>query len=537
MKQIKNIIFGYLKKNRIKCIVVCITFLLASLLALLPAKFTQLIIDDGFLKKDYSIIVKYAFVLLLIYCGKVIGDFYSNRIFIDISSGILKKIKDEIYNRILFIDMKFFSNEVGYINSRINEIHNIDALFSTQTLNMVSLIVQFICALIILININWKFLLIMMIPLPFFVIIAFMSTKKISKQIRDSFDDSAKYSGKINESLSGMESIRTQALETKEKDKISEYNNRMINSAKKQSNTFNGFSSSLSLLSNLYTVLTYVIGGIFCVKNEMSFGEFLAISTYMGKLYSPVFSSSSMILLLEPALVSIRRVGEFFFSNSNDKGKDEIELIDNIKSVKFENVDFEYEKRKVLKNLSFQINSGEKILLGGKNGSGKSTICRLILKLYTVTKGEILINGKNINKIKKASLIDNIVYVPQKCFMFNDTIENNIRYGINIIDEKLYKQTIIGLGIDKLTDRIKCENNGFVGENGKNLSGGEIQKIALCKAICRKPKFIILDEATTNLDEMSKMYIKEYLKKLDAICIIIDHTRFFNDICSGEINL
>lgn len=220
MNEVNHIILRYIKQNMKKVAITIIIFLMGSILSLIPAKITQLIIDSGFMNKDLNLIILLAFGLLIVYIGKVVSEFITNKIFINLSSGLMKCLKDEIYNRILTLDMSFFSNnEVGYINSRISEISQIDILFSAQTLGLISSAVQFVFSIAILLSINWKFLSIMMIPIPIFIVIMRKTTKIIRNQIKESFDNSAKYAGKINESISGIENIKAQSLEKKKKKK------------------------------------------------------------------------------------------------------------------------------------------------------------------------------------------------------------------------------------------------------------------------------------------------------------------------------
>ncbi|MDI3508259.1 MAG: hypothetical protein PWP48_714 [Clostridiales bacterium] len=540
MNKVFNIIWDYIKTKKATTLFAIILFLMGAGLALVPAKVIQLIIDDGFGQKNFQRIIVLCMVLLAVYIGKVISDYITQKLFIDMSSSLLKILKDEIYNKILSLDMSFFTkNEAGYINARMNEVNSIDSLFSTQTLSLLSGIFQFIFAFIVLASINLKFLLIMIIPIPFFFILIIKATRVVQEQLQKALDSNANYSGKINQSISGMEIIKTQSLEDAEKKKIAHYNDAMIKNTRKQSNTFNEFSGIITFLSYVLTVATYIVGGYFFVRNELTLGSFMAISAYIGKIYQPVFTYSSTILILQPAIVSLKRVGNFFFSELYQDPPSGNKLIDRIENIKFENVSFKYDEMDnyVLKNLSFEIKKGEKIILQGPNGSGKSTIVRLILQLYPVSSGNIYVNNIEISQIKRSSLIKHISYAAQKNFLFNDTIENNILTGIENYDKEKYDSIICGLGLKEVIDRIQKENNGLIGEGGSYLSGGEIQKIAIARAMVSHNDFVILDEATSNLDANCKKYIKDYIKSSDATFLIIDHTGYFDDICTRKISI
>ena len=539
MNEVNHIILRYIKQNMKKVAITIIIFLMGSILSLIPAKITQLIIDSGFMNKDLNLIILLAFGLLIVYIGKVVSEFITNKIFINLSSGLMKCLKDEIYNRILTLDMSFFSNnEVGYINSRISEISQIDILFSAQTLGLISSAVQFVFSIAILLSINWKFLSIMMIPIPIFIVIMRKTTKIIRNQIKESFDNSAKYAGKINESISGIENIKAQSLEKKEKEKISSYNEKMINTAKKQSNTFNGFNGSINFLSFFLNVLTYIIGGIFFVQNELTLGGFMAVSSYIGKVYTPVFTYSSMTMVLQPAFIALKRVSNFFFKESNDsKDIGSINIVD-VENITFDKVYFGHiENKDIIRDFSMSICRGEKVFLKGKNGCGKSTLFRLLLRLYPVKSGKIYLNGCAINDITRDSILKNIKYVAQKSFLFNDSIQNNILYGLEDYDKQKYDELIEAFSLKQLIDRIDKESNGLIGENGCNLSGGEIQKLVLCRTFIQNPKCIILDEATSNLDSKSRKIVKEYIQNSYATILIVDHTEEFRDVCDYEITI
>nr|MCR4943415.1 ABC transporter ATP-binding protein/permease [Clostridium sp.] len=388
-------------------------FLIGAVLAILPAKLTQYIIDNGFCNKNFKLIVILSVLLLVIYAGKVFCDFMTQKIFINLSTELLKKLKDEIYSGILTLDMIFFyKNESGYINS-------IDSLFSTQTLNILSSIIQFIFAVAVVVSIDWQFMLIIAIPIPIFFIIIKKTTKVLQEQIQKSLDSSADYSGKINQSISGMENIKTHSLEESE-----HYSSKMMKNSKKQSNTFNGFTGAISSLNYILTVFTYILGGWIFIRGRITLGEFMAISAYVGRIYQPVFTYSSTVLILQPAIISLKRASNFFFSELyHEDNSGDIE-IDSISDMKFQDVAFGYEEgKKVINDLNFSIERGSKVLLQGTNGSGKSTIIRLILGLYSVNSGKILVNGIDIKKLKRSSLVKNISYAVQKNFVFNEALK------------------------------------------------------------------------------------------------------------------
>lgn len=540
MKKVKKIIYQHICENKIIVLFTCLLFITAVITSLIPAKITQLIIDKGFIAEDYEKILLYSIILLVLYISKVVCDFLTNKFFINISTNLIKRLKDEIYKRILYLDMSFFNKkQVGYINSRINEVNTIDVLFSTTTLSLFSSFFQFIIAYLILLNINWKFVLVMSAPIPILMFISHKISGIVKKQIDDSLDNNALYSGKVTESISGIENVKAQALEEKEEEKISLYNTKMSNSNKKKSNTINNFSGGMSLISNILSVLIYIVGGWFFVKGELTLGAFLAASAYVSKLYSPIFTYSSTMILLQPAIVSLKRIGKLFFEelNTDDETETKSKLTE-INKIDFKDVSFSYNSEKqLINNFNLTINKGDRIIIKGENGTGKSTLFRLLLKLYKVDKGVISINDVCIKNINKNDIVNKIIYVSQRIFLFNDTIINNILYGLDNYDKDKLDELLKILNIKKLIDRLNKESDGLIGDNGSNLSGGEIQKIALIRALIRNPEFLILDEAMTNLDIESRNYIRTYINNIKCTLIVVDHTHYLEEICNKEIYL
>lgn len=525
MKRILNIIKNYFKGRRLLLITSTTLYVLSAALAMLPAKLLQLTIDEGFIKADVSALLFFIALLFIAYILKALFTYISNRGLIEIGNGLLKKVKGEIYSRLMSMDLSFYSNnDIGYINARVEEISSIDVLFSTQTLTLLSSLLEFILALVILYSLNWKVLAILSIPIPFLLIISYIASKKISKQVKESLDSSAEYQGKMQDTLRGMETVKSQGLEKKESEKINQYNQTALDKQKKQSHTLNGFSVGMGSVGSVITVIIYLVGGLFYIAGELTMGSFIAISTYAMKLYSPILSYAGMSVMIQPAYMALKRVAEFFFNDKDKKTSGEETTINKIGSIEFNNIHFSYqEDEKLLYGFNLKISEGDKIHIVGPNGSGKSTLIRLLLKLHEPTKGSILINDINLFKIDRSSLINQISYVSQRNYVFNESVEDNIKYGIDSPDHNLYESIVKGLHLTEIIERLADEGDEKIGENGARLSGGEIQKICLARALLLNKKVFILDEALTNLDKESFQYFMNIIAQSDGTWIVVDH--------------
>lgn len=234
MKHFRWIVKSYMQRNLFSFIGSMLLCIFAAVLAMLPAKLIQMVIDDGFLKRDMSMLIKLVLALAFAYLSKSAFTFFSNKLLIALGNGMLKEVKAGIYNQLMTMDLSFYTgNDIGYINARVEEVSAIDALFSTQSLSLVSALLEFIFALVILFSFSWKILLMLMLPVPLLVFIVVVVSSKLNKQVKDALNDSAEYAGKVHDTLRGMETVKSQGLEDVEKEKIDNYNRVALDSQKK----------------------------------------------------------------------------------------------------------------------------------------------------------------------------------------------------------------------------------------------------------------------------------------------------------------
>lgn len=537
MRYTYTLVSDYLKNHKAKSIIAIMLYFAAAILAMLPAKIIQLIIDEGFLKGSKKALLLFAGLLLVVYISKSVFSYISNNKLIELGNGLLVRFKSKIYDRLMSMDLSFYSkHDIGYINSRVEEIGSIDSLFSSQTLTLVSSMLEFVFAIIILFSINPAMLLILSIPIPFLILVSVLVSISLKKQFSSTLDSAAVYSGKIQDTLHGMETVKTQGVGVQESEKLNNYNKAAMENQKKQSISINKFSIGMGSVGSIITVIVYVIGGLFFIDGELTMGSFVAISTYAGKLYSPILSYASISVLIQPAILALKRVSEFFFSRNMDIN--EYESIDHIKTIRYENVWFGYEdKGDIIQNLSIDVREGEKIQMVGSNGSGKSTCIRMLFKLIKPQKGGIYINGKRINELDTNSIIQQISYVSQKNYVFNESIQENILYGIANPDMEKYTQIIEHMGLAPVIKRLEEEEDNKVGENGARLSGGEIQKICIARAMLQERGVFVFDEAMANLDQRTREYVTGYMASSEATWIVVDHEENFEKYGFRIINL
>lgn len=529
--KIRTFIVSFLKRNKGLCFVAIITFIISSILNILPAKIYQLMIDEGFTKKSLNVVLISTFALLVTYLFKVSMNYISNHKLLIMGNKITSELKDIIFERLFSLELDFLSNyDTGYISSRLEEVSKIDSIFSNVSINFVSSVAECIFSIVFIMTLSKKFAIILMLPIPVMIFAMYKMAKNLNNLFIKNVESGANYLGKMNETINGIESIKSLGNEKETKKKMIHYKDENLKNAKIQAIGLNKFSSLLGVVGNIISVFIYLVGGVLIIYDDLSIGSFIAISMYANKIYSPIISFSGVYMIWCPAVIGLKRVSDFFFNEQNVLEEEKIEKVDSVEKIEFSNVSISFGDNNVFNDVNISIVKGDKIQINGDNGSGKSTLIKLLLKNIKPTHGCIKINGFNYDYISKSSVLNKIAYVPQKQFVFNETAMNNITLGLESYDRVLLDKLIKEFGLEKIIDYSNSKRVGEIGEQGKKISGGEIQKISICRAILRNKEILIFDEATNNLDDKSIAYIKNYIRHFDKTWIIIDHQNDFSDL-------
>ena len=489
---------------------------------------TGYIIDNILLKRgSYNNLYKFITILALLYILNYVITLYSKKLFIKIENFIVNEIRMSLMDKIIDLPMSFLSKtEKGYILSRINECSNIGTLFSPAFVSTFLTVFDLIFALIMMSALNYKLTIVVLFLIPIYYFTVKSSLKHLTDSTKVLLENAAILSGETFEVLNGIEEIKI--LNGKETQLI-KFKNKLeavIKSAVKQSKQFLLFMENITLVDNLATVLILLFSGLLILRGELTIGIYTAFATYMGKVFGSTMAFANLGMTLKPVCVSIERLQEFLdLTDENDHRSDIID--ESIQTINIKNLSFKYESngQNIINNLNFIINKGDKLFLKGENGTGKSTLIKIILGLYDASEGEIFINDKKYSKLDKKSIRKKIGVVSQSIFLFKGSVCENILYGqvdknkqdiINLI-----KEYNLGKYIDSFDKGLETE----ISQNGTGISGGQTQIIAFLRATITKKDIIILDEATSNLDKETREVIHGILNERDIanIMIVISH--------------
>lgn len=524
-----KILFPYIKKSKRYLIFGILGILIASAIVA-PVPYFIGNVLDVLVKENvtFSDIKNTLILISAIYFVKFLINMSYQQSFAKLQQKIVNEIRLDMVKSILDAPLSFINKrEKGYILSRIGEVQQIGAIFSpTIITNFVGIFEMLFCFMMMM-SINVKLTLVALIIVPGYFALSKSISKKITKCTVKMQEDSANLNADMFETLNGIEEVKLLNGKQIQLKKIYFKIQTLIRSAIKQSFSMIVFIQSISFVSDLVTVGILALAGIFIINGEITIGVYTAFSLYIGKLLGVTQSVGTFEITIKPVCATIERAKEFLFSDL-ETHKGSKKLNENIHEVFFENVSFGYKGNNIVINeMTQKFIEGDKVLLLGENGSGKTTFVKLLVGLYEPVKGKIFINNQSIDKLCKDDIRKRVGIVSQEVFLFKGSVIENILFGV---EGKNRKDVSILLEKFGLTDYMERLPNGLdtqISQNGVGISGGQAQIIAFIRAVIKNKDILILDEATANLDQDTCRKIMSILcnYKLCRMLFVISHQK------------
>lgn len=475
-------------------------------------------------------ILAFGAIVFALAIAKGIFTFFMRQTIIIMSRLIEFDLKNEIFEHFQHLDTSFYKeNNTGDIMNRISEdVSKVRMYVGPGIMYTVNLVCLFTMVIPVMFSINVKLTLYSLTPLPILSVIIYFVSNRINKQserVQAKLSDITTLS---QETYSGIRMLKSYVKENYFISKLFKENEEYRTNSMNLVRTNAVFFPVMMLLIGLSTIFTIYIGGMEYIEGNITIGNILEFVFYINMLTWPVTAIGWVTSIIQRAAASQTRINEFLSTPSKIKNPTN-ELFDLKGNIKFKDVSFTYPESGItaIKDISFEIKSGETFAIVGKTGSGKSTIINLILRNYDVSQGEILIDDNNIDVINLNQLRENIGFVPQEVFLFSDTIENNIAFGYknglpadNIIHEAA-KNAAIYSSIIEFPNQFKTK----LGERGITLSGGQKQRVSIARAIIKAPKILIFDDCLSAVDTETEDIILNNLERVmkNKTSLIVSH--------------
>ena len=506
--------FRYKGLSVLALLFILLTSIVATAIPLLAQYYIDNFITKNIAKAGLYILIIYFGLFILRVVFTFLGEFYFARV----DHSIVRDLRNDSFKNLQKLGMSYFDKTpVGSVVSRLtNDTQAVADMFGTIFSSFLNTILMFVVTLSAMITLSWQLTIYMILFIPVMVGSVYMYQKLSSKLVEISRAKISEMNTKLSESIEGMKIIQAFNQEQRLIDEFGEVNNEHLRYYTK---SLKVDSLLLRPAMALFKVLAY---GVIVTYFGLSFesagftaGIIYAFIQYTNQLFNPLIELMQNFSILQTSIISAGRVFTLIDNEEYDPEQKESAHKISRGDVEFKNVSFSYDgKRDVLKNISFSVKNGESIAFVGATGSGKSSIMNLFLRFYDYDRGEILIDGVDIKDYSSKELRNSVGLVLQDPFLYHGTVESNIK----MYNEELTREDVIEaakfVDAHNFIDKLEGKYDSIVTERGSTFSSGERQLLTFARTIASKPKILILDEATANIDSETEELIQNSLEKM-----------------------
>ena len=513
-------LLNYLKSYKWQVVLSLTISILITILSLIPPRLIGIIIDQAVGKKQLHTLYVLVLSLLAIYLASHILGGLKTYLMGRLGQKVIYDMWQDVYSNLQRLSFNFYDNtQTGNIMSRItNDVGAVERVIVDGM--DVTIIASLTLAGItfILFWINWQLALIAILPIPVLLLLVWFFTSrahKIYQQVRRKMGE---ISALLQDSISGIREIKSFGREDYEIERLAEKSTDYMDTNLQAVKLWSIFSPAIIITTSIGIILVLLFGGKMAITTgALSAGQIVSFLFYLELFYRPIHQLNMVNHMLQHARAASERIFEVIDAVPEVKeAPNAIKIPSPIKGeVIFHNVKFSYKEGiEVLHGINFEAQQGEIVALVGPTGAGKTTVVSLIPRFYDVDSGRVLIDGIDVRKLKLKDLRDNIGIVMQEPFLFNGTVRENIAYGR------------LNATIDEIVEVAKLANahefimeleDGYehqIGERGIRLSVGEKQRIAIARALLKNPPLLILDEATSSVDNRTEVLIQQAIEHL-----------------------
>ena len=490
---------------------------------------TKRFINELIPDRNIDLIMKLGIAMLVLYVIRFFMDyivgFYGHLLGVRMEYAMRK----DMFSHLQKLSFRYYDDtKTGHIMSRlVNDLNEIAELAHHGPEDLFISFLMIVGSFVLLARVDLPLTLIIFSIVPFLMGFAVIYNSRMRNNFRKIRVSLSEINAGLEDSISGIRVVKSFTNEWFEEEKFDRGNDNFMGLRTESVRQLGIFSGGIHFFSNILNLAALVFGGYFVYLGRIDLGDMVAFVIYMSLMLQPVRRLSNFIEQFQKGMAGFRRFAEVMAVEPEIiDSEDAVELRDALGHVEFRNVGFSYNnKEEVLSGINLDVPVGQTIALVGPSGVGKTTLCSLIPRFYETDSGSIMIDGKDIRHVTIESLRANIGMVQQDVFLFSGTIYDNIVYGKL---DATYEDVVVAAKRANAYDFIMDTPDGFmtyIGERGVKLSGGQKQRLSIARMFLKNPPILILDEATSSLDNQSEAVIQKSIEELakDRTTFIIAH--------------
>ena len=523
-----RIVFNYLLNHKFQIFLALMMMVISAAATGLHAWLVRPALDEVLIKGNKEMLFLIPIAIIIVTLIKGIATYTHSYQMSKVAHSIIAKLQTQMFEKLMYLNMKFYNDsKSGNLISRlINDTYYLRLAIVKSVTGVIKDVLVIIFLLGNMFYQSWTLTLFAFFAFP----LALWPIRKIGKSIRKITytiqNEIAVFSNVLTESIRGIKQVKSYTKENYEKNRAFETIELIKNYFTKSAFISNRLSPLMEFIGSLAIALSIYAGGVFVLNETMTTGQFMSFLVSLLLAYQPVKALGNLNISIQEGLAGAERI--FNLLDTSEKQMEKVSENKNIKlsgDIVLKNISFKYDEKNVLENININIPKNKKVALVGLSGSGKSTIANIITRFFDNYKGDIMIGSENIKKIHLKDLRDNISVVTQETILFNDTITNNIKYGKLDADDDEIKKVADLAGINEFSDTLEKKLETEIGESGIKLSGGQRQRVAIARALIKDAPILILDEATSSLDNITEKSIYKTINDLmkNKTILIISH--------------
>ena len=472
---------------------------------------------------DMHLVFLYSMGILAIAGGVMMGRFAWRLLIIGGARKFQRYAQQRLFEKLLRLPISFFESRgvgdlMAYFNNDIMAIRASLSQGVVMTTDAVAMTIFVFFGM--LTSVNYRLVLISLIPLPFVALASWIFGGKIHvrfKRVQKSFSS---ISQRAQESFTNVKTIKSYGVERNFESLFSNECDEFVNGNISLLKISSVFDPLIDFLAAVMSSIALFYGGRMVINGSVSLGDFVAFIAYLGMLVWPFIALGFVVNVLQRGRASMERL--MAIMNEKEKVFEGRSFPNNFESITVKDLDFSYSDQKILKKVDFFIKKGQKVAIVGRTGCGKSTLAKLLVKLYDVKRGRVFYNGLDVNDMSTKSLREHVLLVPQDAFLFSSTIAKNIAFGVkDFSDDEVERASKVAHFHEEVVKLDKSYDT-MVGERGVTLSGGQRQRLTLSRGMFKKARIVILDDVLSAVDsETASKILHDLSSRLKGMTTIV----------------